>query len=144
MLLFTVLTLGLYVPIWFLRRRTALNALDSPKKLESWPFVAFLGVQLLALAIDVAAAPSPPARLIGPGPALLLTLLRLGVSILMIVLCFRTRDILEDHLTPDPAGELVHFSQRVQLSGLMTFFFSIYYLQYTINRHVAGVPARVV
>lgn len=30
------------------------------------------------------------------------------------------------------------FVEQVQLSGLMTFFFSIFYLQWAINRYVVG------
>src|SRR3954469_22455525 len=32
--LLSFVTLGLYVPIWFLRRRRGLNSLDSPRKLS--------------------------------------------------------------------------------------------------------------
>jgi hypothetical protein len=44
MLIFTAVTLGFYYPIWFLRRRAALNALDSPQKIAAWPFVTFSAV----------------------------------------------------------------------------------------------------
>ena len=33
------------------------------------------------------------------------------------------------------------FVAQVQLSGLMTFFFSIFYLQWAINRYVVGTPS---
>ena len=42
MIVFAVVTFGLYYPIWFLRRRAALNELDSPRKLPTWPFVVFI------------------------------------------------------------------------------------------------------
>ena len=35
MIVFTILTLGFYLPIWFLRRREGLNQLDSPRKLQA-------------------------------------------------------------------------------------------------------------
>ena|SRR2546423_7043122 len=42
MIVFAILTFSFYYPIWFLRRRTALNQLDSPRKLRLWPFVVCL------------------------------------------------------------------------------------------------------
>ena len=60
----------------------------------------------------------------------------------MIVMSFRIKDMLEDHLAgPEEVASLLRFSQRVSLSGLMTFFFSIYYLQHVINRHVLTAEA---
>ena len=58
-LLLTVVTFGVYMPIWFLRRRVGLNDLDSPRKLQRWPFVltiAFVTVQF-AVAFVFAARP---------------------------------------------------------------------------------------
>jgi len=48
------------------------------------------------------------------------------------------KDIIEDHLAaPDDGTMPSMFVERVQLSGLATFFLSIFYLQYTMNRHLA-------
>ena len=54
--------------------------------------------------------------------------------------CFIIKDVLEDHLTvreddalPSPSV----FVEQVPLSGLMTFFFGILYLQWVINRNHA-------
>ena len=47
--------------------------------------------------------------------------------------------MIEDHATPESdSGPM--FVERVELSGVMTFFFSIFYLQWAINRYVAGTP----
>ena len=129
MIVLTILTLGLYYPVWFLRRRAALNRLESPRKLQLWPFLIFLAFWLLQIVIVIASGPESPEQTIGAGASLLLRLSRLAVGILMVVQCFFIKDILEDHL----AGP-----EAVTLSGLMTFFFQIYYLQYAINRHVVG------
>lgn len=139
MLVFTIVTFGVYIPVWFFRRRAALNRLDSPTKVQLWPFVAFVSVIVLGLAVDVVSAPLPAALVIGRGPALLLSLARFAVAILTIVQYFRIKDILEDHIAGrgDEAGSVLFAAERVRLSGLMTFFFSIYYLQYVINRHIA-------
>lgn len=37
-----LVTFGYFYPIWFLRRRAALNQLDSPRKLFAWPFLLVL------------------------------------------------------------------------------------------------------
>jgi hypothetical protein len=137
MILLSIVTLGLYYPIWFLRRRAALNQLDSPRKLRRWPFVASIVWFVCQFMIGVATASAPIARTMGPGAALLINLVQLAVGILMVVQCFFTKDILEDHLAgpgdhiPSPLSV-----ETVKLSGLLTFFFQILYLQYAINRHI--------
>jgi hypothetical protein len=64
----------------------------------------------------------------------------------MIALTIVTlKDILEDHLAgPEDDVSQSLFVERVKLSGLMTFFFQMFYLQYVINRYVAGPPERAV
>ena len=134
MVLFFVITLGLYYPIWFLRRRAALNGLDSPRKLQLWPFVLVLAVFVFQIMLAIASGPEPVGQ-----RSLLFSLMRLAVGLLIVVQCFIIKDILEDHLAPSsdiiPGSGL---SDRVSLSGLMTFFFQIFYLQYVINRHLAA------
>jgi hypothetical protein len=60
---------------------------------------------------------------------------QLFVGITMIVQAFRAKEIIEDHARPDP-GSGPSFNTEVKLSGLMTFFFSIFYLQWAINKYV--------
>jgi lysylphosphatidylglycerol synthetase-like protein (DUF2156 family) len=139
MILLIIVTFGFYYPAWFLVRRAALNSLDSPRKLHRWPFVTNMIVFLVVFALDFVAGASglrSREQLIGSGPSLLLSLVQLAVGILMIVQCFAIRDILEDHLAPSDSELLEPFSQRVELSGFMTFFFQIFYLQWAINRYV--------
>jgi len=136
MILLSIVTFGLYYPIWFLRRREALNRLDSPRKLGLSPFVISLAWFVCQFIIGIATASTPARRSIDDG-ALILNLIQLGVGILMVVQCFFTRDILEDHLAgpgdhvPSPLSV-----EAVKLSGPMTFFFQIFYLQYVINRYI--------
>jgi hypothetical protein len=139
MIVFTIVTFGLYYSIWFLRRRAALNRLDSPRKLGRWPFLIFIAFSVFQFIVAVASAPGPVENTIGTGGSLLLSLAQFAVGILMLVQCFFTKDILEDHLA-GPEDNLPNplFVERVKLSGLMTFFFQIFYLQYVINRHIVG------
>lgn len=138
MIVLTVVTVGLYYPIWFLRRRTALNRLNSSTKLRRWPFVTFTTVFVVVLVVEVVSDPARPEDVIGMVPAVLLYLTRLATGLLIIWQCFVIKDILEDHLiepTDDVLSSLT--VERVELSALKTFFFQIYYLQYAINRYVA-------
>jgi hypothetical protein len=137
MIVLTMVTLGLYYPIWFFRRRGALNRLNSPRKLRLWPLTIFCTVTAVDVVVAVASAPGPPAETIGDPAATLLGLVRFATGILMLVQCFFTKDILEDHLAgPEDDGSHSLFVERVKLSGLMTFFFQIFYLQYVINLHL--------
>ena len=141
MIVFTIFTFGLYYPIWFLRRRAALNRLDSPRKLASWPFLIVLAFVVLQFIVGVASDSAPVEQTVGTVGALLLWLGQLAVAILLLVQCFFTRDILEDHLTgPEDNVPNALFVDRVQLSGVLTFLFQVFYLQYVINRRIVGQP----
>jgi len=142
MFVFTLLTAGLYYPIWFLRRRAALNQLASPKKLQLWPFVVMLLWFLFAFGFGFVAgvnrALTGSVGGLSPETQLVFSIVRLAVGILMLVQCFRTKDILEDHFA-GPGDQVASplFADVVRLSGVMTFFFQIFYLQYAINRHLS-------
>jgi uncharacterized protein DUF4234 len=134
MVLLTIVTFGVYYPVWFLRRRAALNQLDSPRKLPAWPFVVSLVFVTIRLAVALASG-SPPKT--NPSVDLLFQLGNLAIGIVIVVQCFFIKDILEDHLA-GPGDTLVSSlsAQSEGLSRLMTFFFSIYYLQHMINTRV--------
>jgi hypothetical protein len=141
MFVFVILTLGTYYMIWFFRRRHALNQLNSSRKLQLWPLVAFTGDYVLEVGFGFAAGLSEETVAVAFGAPVnnALTLLRLILGIVMIIQCFIIKDIIEDHLAPDDAGLPPMFVvERVKLSGLATFFFSIFYLQYAINRYIVA------
>jgi hypothetical protein len=139
MIVFAVVTFGLYYPIWFLRRRAALNRLDSPRKLQAWPFVVVIAWFVFQIVLGAAASSETPEETFGEGTVLLLNVVQLAVGILMLVQSFVTKDILEDHLA-GPGDQVPSrlLAEAVKLSGVMTFFFQIFYLQYVINRDIAG------
>jgi hypothetical protein len=145
MIVLSIVTFGFYYPIWFLRRRAALNRLDSPRKLRLWPLVIVITWFVFQFIVGIAAGSAPRGRAIGEGTALLLNLVQLAVGILMVVQCFFTKDILEDHFVgpgdhvPNPL-----LVDTVKLSGVMTFLFQIFYLQYVINRYIVGSKSRAV
>jgi hypothetical protein len=142
MFAFVFLTLGIYYMVWFFRRRTALNQLDSPRKLQLWPLIAFTADFVLEVGTTIAAGEQTIEVAFGSTVAALLTVARLAVSIVMIWQCFIIKDIIEDHAAPADAGLQPMFVERVKLSGLATFFFSIFYLQYAINRYIIDPQER--
>ena len=99
-------------------------------------FIAWFVFQVI---VGAAAESASPEETLGAGTVLLLNLVQLAVAILMLVQSFVTKEILEDHLA-GPGDQIPRglLSGAVQLSGVMTFFFGIVYLQYVINRYIAG------
>jgi hypothetical protein len=133
----TIFTGGISQPIWFMKRRKALNNLHSAEKLG-------MGVLSIALAGFIANFFLP---IVGSvkwgswveaenalGPLHPLILLIAGTII--VVECFKVRRILLDHLTPQQEG-MFSASIRLQyddlLSRMGTLFLGIFYLQYKVN-----------
>ena len=137
MIVFLVISFGLYYLIWFVRRRPGLNRLDSPQKLAMWPLLLAAAIYGVLFVLGLLKGAAPPEDVIGPVGSNAVTLLQLVAGITMIIQCFRIRDIIQDHATPPPEPDQ-RFVEQVQLSGLMTFFFSIFYLQWAINKYVVG------
>ena len=141
MIVFLLISFGLYYLIWFFRRRPGLNRLDSPRKLAMWPLllaVAFFGAQFV---VGLVAGSEPVPDVIGPVGNGVLTLFQLVVGITLVIQCFAIKDIIQDHATPPPDPDQ-RFVEHVQLSGVMTFFFSIFYLQWAMNKYVVGAATR--
>ncbi len=134
-ILLTVLTLGFYVPFWFLRRRRWLNRLNSQVKIGFGLPLLMLTFQVGAFTIRLMGAPYRQQGLTLPAS---LSLSGLAVSLVQLLLLFKlaymVREILSDHLKKVLSALSSHPIQYlVELSGIMTLLFSIWYLQYKIN-----------
>jgi len=140
MILFMFITFGVYYPVWWFRRRPGLNRLNSPKKLAVWPLALMTALWVIQFGVGLISGLRPGEEVIGAGGRLLVSIFQLAVGIVMVVQAFKIKDMIEDHATTDDESGPM-FGTRVQLSGLMTFFFSIFYLQWAINRYVVGTPA---
>lgn len=131
----SVVTLGLYYPMWFLRRREALNLLDATRKLEIWPFSLVFAYQTVSLCMAIFWS-WPSFEDESTGGALWMVF-RLALGVLMMIQTFFVKDILEGHLAPahdsEPGALTV---PPVKLSGLLTFLFGTFYLQYHINANL--------
>jgi hypothetical protein len=137
MCLLTLVTAGLYQPVWFLTRRRALNTLHSREKLGVWPIAVALAALLASLAIPIVSGfkwgswveaenAFPPLH-----PFILLL-----AAILIIVQCFKVRRILLDHLAPRQEGMFsagIRLQNEELFSRMGTFFFGTFYLQHKIN-----------
>jgi hypothetical protein len=137
MFFLVICTLGIYYPVWFFRRRPGLNRLDSPRKLALWPLLVFATYFAFEIVLAVITGEQTPEQAFGSEVALMFSLVQLAVGIMMIIQCFVIKDIIEDHAqAPADAEATGMFRPQVKLSGLMTFFFSIFHLQYAINKYV--------
>ena len=134
MIVFALITFGIYYLVWWFRRRPGLNRLNSPRKLPLWPLLLLLAFWVAALVLGFASGAAPESE--APGQ-LWLSIFQIVVGISMIVQSFWAKEIIEDHAAPDPESG-PSFGGHVKLSGLMTFFFSIFYLQWAINSYVVG------
>jgi hypothetical protein len=136
-IIWSIISGGIYQPIWFLRRRKALNSLHSSEKVG-------VGGLIVALIGFVASVCIPTAgsfiwgssvqaeNALGPIHPLILSI----SGIIMVVQCFKVRRIMLDHLMPRDEGMFaasIRFQYDDLLSRMGTFFLGIYYLQYKIN-----------
>jgi hypothetical protein len=119
---FTFISLGIYIPIWFLRRRKALNHLapeDASVDLVTFGLVGLFAVSYVLGFYQGAAIEW--GQVLTPTWQFAIQALDLISRLFIVVASFRVKTILEGHY-PD------------RLSAVGTFFFSIFYLQYRINR----------
>jgi hypothetical protein len=137
MMVFVIISFGFYYLVWWFRRRPALNRLNSPTKLAAWPPVLLATWFAIQFVLGLVEGNRPEEAVIGAGGRAAVALFQLAVGILMIIQTFKVKDIIEEHAAPQTESGPM-FVEPVKLSGLMTFFFSIFYLQWAINRYVVA------
>ena len=116
MIILTLVTLAIYIPIWFLRRKSWLNHLSATEKLGSKAAIFVLVIFCIsALFLTVG------------GLEVIDSLINIVGGITILILAFKVRRILHKHFN-------VKHSLKVRFSGVFTFLFTIFYLQYKINR----------
>ena len=132
MIVFNIITAGLYVPYWFLSRRPAINGLRSERNIGVVPFI-FLGIIVAAsLSASFLSGFAEGAEadgvdgIFGPGQSttlldLVAWVLDLLAIFVLLFKVFHVRGILQDHF-------------GVRFSGVLTFAFTVLYFQYKINR----------
>lgn len=125
----TVVTGGVYTAIWFLKRLEVFNGLNSEQKLGQNVFGFIIAGCLVnvALVLYLTFAGAGLEESFALGLLNTSNLLGFAVNVTVLVQTFRVRRILLEHY-----GE--HLGRDVKLSWIGTFFFSIFYLQFKINR----------
>jgi hypothetical protein len=123
---YTVLTLGLYIPFWYLKRVNELNALGSDVRLSTRPVWVLMGIYILNASgmLSVVGGDDPNATI------LLSTLghgMTLASGMILVTLRLRTRDMLIRTY-----GD--QFSPSMLLSGIASFIVGEIYLQARMNR----------
>jgi len=134
------LSLGLYSPVWFWRRREALNRLRSSTKLDRRVLVLSFVLLVLSVLLGLIAIPMQGhavgrARVLTVGKSVEMAsqLLCLVVLTTLWVQCFRVRRILLDHLN-------LHLGLGVTVSWVYTLVFQVLYLQGRINTILKAAP----
>jgi len=134
--IFTVITAGIYCPCWFLTRRASLNSLKAREKLGNGVFIFAIVVFSVSLLLSFISG-----GLEGLGEAhndmefiamskgvdAVAGMISLVAGIPLLVQCFKVRRMLREHFTE-------HLGRHVPFSGVALFFFQIFYLQYKINQ----------
>ena len=134
------LSLGLYSPVWFWRRRDALNRLRSSTKLDRRVLVLTFVLLALSVLLGLIAIPMQEhavgrARVLTVGKSVEMAsqLLCLVVLTTLWVQCFRVRRILLDHLN-------LHLGLGETVSWVYTLVFQVLYLQGRINTILKTAP----
>ncbi len=120
MILLTIITYGIYIPVWFLNRKDAFNSLNSKEKISNGPIIFVLIIFIISaiLLIPSVLFMETEIGVMIDGVDLIISLVG-GITIL--VMSFKVRRIMNEHY-------------KTNLSGVATFFFTFLYLQYKINR----------
>ncbi|MBI5560120.1 MAG: DUF4234 domain-containing protein [Deltaproteobacteria bacterium] len=129
LVLLTFFTGGIYSAVWFLRRLGAINGLSSPVKLNQGVFgfiiagcASNIGMALFLVLFSGRIGPQTSANLSTASD-----ILSLLVEVTVLLQTFKVRKVFMDHFMEKEKRE-------ISFSWAGTFFFSIFYLQYKINR----------
>lgn len=120
MVILSIVTYGIYIPIWFLKGMAALNNLKSKLKVKKAYFIVVLVLAIISLLLLVPPLMFGVSSSIGQMVDKIDSAVNLMFGIAILAVSFDIKRILEDHF-------------GIKLSGIATFFFTIFYLQYKIN-----------
>jgi hypothetical protein len=129
----TIITGGIFAPIWLLRVRKSVNSLQSSQKLgreKAITAIVFMSIAVILLFISSATTgnttpdtPTIRATILDTSSRLFSAVAGLGV----LIESFTVRRIFNEHVNG-------YLGRNIVFSGAATFFFTIYYLQYKANR----------
>ncbi|WP_286847733.1 MULTISPECIES: DUF4234 domain-containing protein [Aminobacterium] len=117
-LFLSIITLGVYPAFWVFLRRNSFNQLKVSEKIQDW--LALLPLILWGVSFVLGANE-------GEGEQILALL----SFVTWVFLSFKMRKMLREYVAGFADEEAL---KSVARSGIMTFFFLIFYIQYHINR----------
>lgn len=142
-LVLTVITFGIYYPVWFLKRREALNNFESKTELNKGTYIGLIALVVVSLLLDLVSGYATIQAQGGNDLSRKIEVIRMVLSLVytitLIIGCFKVRSILDDHFN-------ARLNLNIPFSKLPTLIFGILYLQYKINRlpdarrRMAGLP----
>lgn len=121
----TIITFGIYEPYWYLTRLQRFNALSSSAKFNQTSILIWLVWFVVDAIIIVFAILSPESSTL-QSLELIEGIGNLVAAIFALILAFRAKKILQEHLAVN--------DNDYSMSGVATFFFQFFYIQYKINR----------
>jgi hypothetical protein len=120
MILLTLITYGVYIPVWFLNRKDSINNLNSKEKISAGPIIFLLIISII-YAIMLIPSILFTETSIGSIIDWIDIIINLAGSIIILIMSFKVRRILNEHY-------------NTKISDIATFLFTFFYLQYKINR----------
>lgn len=134
LVLYTILSFGIYSAVWFLKRLEAFNALKSETKLNQGVFGFIIAgfvanICIVLYLVFTGESGTAPGELQGLSLSLVATsdMLSIAVQVAVLIQAFKVRRILIDHFEEN-------LKRDVGVSWGWTIVFGIFYLQYKINR----------
>ncbi len=133
-LFLSVITLGIYSSIWFIKRSDELNNLQTPSKMSKTFGITALTFNILLLITAVLFLVANKGIKITQLTDLTLALVSVFTATFIIFIliylfgAFRARKVINEALSNKITSKKV--------STVLTFFFNVFYLQYEINRVV--------
>lgn len=128
-LLYSLLSLGVYLPLWFLLRLKGFNQLNPQKPFKAWPLMGVLVISVLDAVLTILDLTGwHKVSLIGMLlDQLFFQLLSLAGFAILTLECFKLKHLLEE-------------AYEVRLDPVLLLLFSIWYLQHWINHLVERKP----
>lgn len=128
-ILLSFVTLGLYYPFWFLKRRGAINNMQSTKKLQKKPLFSAIALWFVIVFVAFSSGIIQNDGNVTASESLMLfaQVLNLVYVIILIGQSLKVRSIFDEHFNN-------HLRKEMKFSKIATFFFQILYLQYKINK----------
>ncbi|MEK6830179.1 MAG: hypothetical protein AABY15_08750, partial [Nanoarchaeota archaeon] len=136
LVLLSIITIGIYPAIWYIKRVTELNNLNTTKKLGKTVPIILLILEIISILVFIALLAIIPLLFLIPSLAIILagtiTYVSWGIyilaAILFLIAAFNFRSLINEVLSRKGTNR--------KISILFTIFFNYLYLQYEINRTI--------